>query len=203
MIRLESAHLHEGSRPIFSNMNLSVEKGEKVLIKGPSGSGKTSFFHVLEGFKQLSRGEVFFEGTAITSQNIHDIRNRIFYLSQDIDFKNETVQPMLKRVLSARKIGFSEDNLSNWLQFLELEPSCLEKETRSLSGGERQRVGLLLGFLLDCPVWLLDEPTSALEDQLKTKIADAVVKNQHTVLVISHDAVWETHPEVRQHRWNS
>lgn len=201
LIQLEAAGLNHGLSPVFSDKKMLVGSGDKILIKGASGSGKTSLFKVLLGFETLDCGMVLFDGKPITSERIHDIRDQIFYLSQDIDFKNEPVGPMLDRIFTARNKIISSERLSAQLEFFELDDTCLEKATLDLSGGERQRMGLLIGFALDCPIWLLDEPTSALEDRMKLKIADAIMKNAHTILIISHDSVWEEQPDITIHRW--
>jgi len=87
------------------------------------------------------------------------------------------------------------------LNFLDLSSKILNQTVTELSGGERQRIGLLICFLLDRPVWLLDEPTSALDDIMKKKIADYVMDQEKTIVLISHDDVWKENNAVKIERW--
>lgn len=203
MISFESVCLDIDNARIFSNLNLCVKKHEKLLILGRSGMGKTSLFRLILGFEQPLSGQILVNGLHVQQDPIHQIRQQIFYLSQDIDLMNEQVLGLLTEIWTCNfEGGLPREEINQRLAFLELPSAILMKKTRDLSGGERQRLGLLIGFLLDRPVWLLDEPTSALDDAMKKKISDHILSLEKTIMIISHDPVWQNNALVRIERWS-
>ena len=202
MINFESVYLKRNDKKIFSGLNFFVQKNEKVLIQGKSGIGKTTLFKILLGFETIDRGRVSFNDLDIVKKHIKEIRHQIFYLSQDIDLKDGRVNCILDEI-GDQNILKNQDNahFTNLLNFLELNNKILNQTIKELSGGERQRIGLLICFLLDRPVWLLDEPTSALDDIMKKKIADYILDQEKTIVLISHDHVWKKNDAVKIERW--
>ncbi len=202
MIEFKSVYLKQIDKEIFSDLDFSVQKNEKVLIQGRSGIGKTTLFKILLGFETIDRGEVKFNNFDISRENIKTIRKQIFYLSQDIDLKADKVGDLLYEILEYNFIESKNNTkLRELLDFLELEDKVLNQTVKELSGGERQRIGLLICFLLDRPVWLLDEPTSALDDNMKQKIAEHIVGLEKTIIIISHDDLWKNYKNIKYERW--
>jgi ABC-type bacteriocin/lantibiotic exporter with double-glycine peptidase domain len=91
MISLESVSLDIDNTQIFSDLNLCVKENEKFLIQGRSGMGKTSLFRLILGFEQPQSGQILVNGLPLDKNHITRIRQQIFYLSQDIDLKNEII----------------------------------------------------------------------------------------------------------------
>ncbi|SDU49300.1 ABC transporter ATP-binding protein [Desulfobacula phenolica] len=202
MIKLEFVYLNRDGNDIFSGLNLSVMKNEKVLIQGKSGAGKTTLFKILLGFEQVDQGVVTINGQTIDKFHIKQIRELIFYLSQDIDLRNDQVCNIIDEIFTRnRKKDLNKKKLESFMEFLELNHMLLEQNVKNLSGGERQRMGLLICFLLDRPVWLLDEPTSALDDNMKKKVVDWILDQNKTIIIVSHDDVWKNNPGVTTVRW--
>jgi len=202
MIKFKSVYLRRKNKEIFSGLDFFVQKNEKVLIQGKSGIGKTTLFKVLLGFETIDKGKVSFNDLDIVKDHIKDIRHQIFYLSQDIDLKNERVSLLLDEILEQNGLkNQDKTHFTDLLDFLDLSSKILNQTVSELSGGERQRIGLLICFLLDRPVWLLDEPTSALDDSMKKKIADYVMAQKKTIVLISHDDVWKKNNAVKIERW--
>ncbi|MBU1343292.1 MAG: ATP-binding cassette domain-containing protein [Proteobacteria bacterium] len=202
MIVFESVYLKQKNKDIFLNFNLVVQKNEKILIQGKSGIGKTTLFKLVLGFEKMDQGSVTFNGYPIDKVHIKEIREQVFYLSQDIDLKKDKVGLLLDEILTCNpKRTIKDSSLTNLMSFLDLNPEILEQNVKALSGGERQRVGLLICFLLDRPVWLLDEPTSALDDAMKKKIAAYVLDQDKTIIIISHDDVWKKNGPIKIERW--
>ncbi|MCP4718969.1 MAG: ATP-binding cassette domain-containing protein [Desulfobacteraceae bacterium] len=203
MISFESVSHDIGNTRIFSDLNLCVDKNEKVLILGKSGLGKTSLFRLILGFEQPESGQIMVNGLNLDKTHIHQIRQKIFYLSQDIDLKDEIIGQLLTDIWGFNfSSKLSREEINQQLIFLELSPGTLQKRTRDLSGGERQRIGLMIGFLLDRPIWLLDEPTSALDDAMKKKIARHILSLDKTCVLISHDHCWQDNSTIRIERWS-
>lgn len=190
MIEFNSIFLNRNGKNIFSGLDLSISDGEKVLLQGKSGAGKTTVFRLILGLEQPDRGDIFFNGRRICAENIHDIRQQIFYLSQDIDLKQGRVGQIIDEVAEVNKVNSHLASRKRWMDFLELDEKILGQNIKKLSGGERQRTGLLLCLLLQRPVWLLDEPTSALDDKMKEKISQFVISQDKTVFIISHEKLW-------------
>ncbi|WP_153307525.1 ABC transporter ATP-binding protein [Desulfospira joergensenii] len=202
MIKFKSVYLRQKGRTIFSGLDLFISEKEKVLITGKSGIGKTTLFRILLGFESVDRGEVRVNGLEICRENIRDIRGKIFYLSQDVDLKDGVIAGLIDEILEINSIEKpARKDFKTWMDLLELEDNILDQPVRELSGGERQRIGLLICFLLDRPVWLLDEPTSALDDAMKKKLAEFILAREKTILIVSHDDVWEKSGPVRKERW--
>ncbi|MCP3941652.1 MAG: ATP-binding cassette domain-containing protein [Desulfobacteraceae bacterium] len=203
MISFESVSHAIGNNKIFSNLNLCVNKNEKVLILGKSGLGKTSLFRLILGFDQPGSGQILVNGLNLDKKHVHQIRQQIFYLSQDIDLKDDTILELLTDIWNFHfSKELSREEINRQLNFLELSPEILQKKTGNLSGGERQRIGLMIGFLLDRPIWLLDEPTSALEDAMKKKITNHILSLDKTCIIISHNRCWQDNSIVRIERWS-
>jgi len=201
MIKFESVFLSFQGKEILTNFDLTILKNEKVLIQGKSGIGKTTLLKLLLGFGTIDKGEVIFNGQKISKANITGIREQIFYLSQDIDLRDGIINNLINEILQANSIKYKNDKLNELLNFLDLNIDVLEQKVKDLSGGERQRVGFLICFLLNRPVWLLDEPTSALDDVMKKKIADFILDQEKTIIIISHDSVWKKNKNIKIERW--
>ncbi len=202
MIKIESVYLKRKNQQIFSDLTFAVKKNEKVLIQGKSGMGKTTLFKLLLGFETIDKGKITINGLDLAPDHIKAIRNQIFYLSQDIDLKDDNIHQLIDEILEANKIEKpGKTELSKHLDFLELNEKLLSHRTKELSGGERQRIGLLIGFLLNRPVWLLDEPTSALDGTMKEKIVGHILAEKKTIIIVSHDSVWKQNNSIRIERW--
>ena len=205
MIRYKDIELQYSGKKIFSGFNLEVSENEKLLLAGPSGSGKTSLFRIILGFERVNAGKVFFGDSEITARNISYIRNNIFYLSQDIDFRNEKVASILEEIYSFepnRGTVPGAGHQRQLMQMLDLGDEILQQNLQQLSGGERQRVGLLVCFMLNRPVWLLDEPTASLDDRLRQKVVAYILEAGKTVIIISHDDIWRKNKTLRVERWS-
>ena len=187
---------------ILSGFSLDVKENEKYLIQGRSGTGKTSLFRLMLGFTRPVSGQILIQGLAVDSLHIREIRQSIFYLSQDIDLADKTAISTLTSILKFNNcLSRLETHMDRYLDLLSLSPHLLDKKVSKLSGGERQRLGLLVGFLLDRPIWLLDEPTSALDDAMKEQIVDRILTLDKTLLIISHDKVWKNRSELPTINW--
>ena len=202
MIHFDRISFERDGKQIFSNLNLEVKSNEKLLIRGKSGIGKSSLLKILLGFERIDSGRVVIGNCNVSPSHIKEIRRQIFYLSQDIDLKNEIVSVMVKEIVSYHPQKHDPlKQLEPMMQFLEMDDILLTRKTAELSGGERQRLGLLIGFLLDRPIWLLDEPTSALEEEMKKKLVHYILDLNKTMIVVSHDRVWTDSDRIRIERW--
>jgi len=193
MIELKNISFAYPNKIIFDSFHLNIKQGEKVLLNSPSGSGKTTLLKILMGFLQLNSGEYLFNHQPVTEKNIHLIRNNIAYLSQ----KPPQIQTNLRELLlqinhyhKNKEIDLYSEFISHLDYFL-LDQTILEQKTKELSGGEWQRVALIICLCLKRPFWILDEPTAALDLELKQKTLQKILKQNKTLLIVSHDQIWQ------------
>ena len=193
-LEFRNIHLKYDERMIFSGFNLEIERHEKVLFCAPSGRGKTSLIKTLLGFVVPDSGEISVAGVTLIGETVNQIRSKISYVSQDADIPKGIVSDVFEDVFKFqmnRHLNYQEAVLSDWLETMSLPNDTLEKNVDALSGGERQRLALILGILLDRDIWILDEITTGLDLELKTKIVELLLSYDKTILVVSHDDIYQ------------
>ena len=194
MIRYQDISVKFNGKYLFKNLNFTIEKGDKVLVYGRSGLGKSVLFKLLLGFIPPSEGTIYYQGMPIDAKRIWEVRQQIAYISQEVDVGSEKIEELLQNVVALKAnthIQFDLNRVKELLQFFQLPADTMEKRATQLSGGERQRVAIIIALLLQRQVFLLDEATAALDDELKEKVIDFFMANpEWTVLVISHDKHW-------------
>ncbi|SHK33097.1 ABC transporter ATP-binding protein [Paramaledivibacter caminithermalis] len=204
MIEFKNINLRFDDKVVFENFSLKINKGEKILLNSPSGKGKSTLFKLLLGFEKLNSGEILFNGKRLNKNNLLYFRKNIGYVSQDVDVRKDRVWNLIEEIFSYknnRHIKISKHYIIMNLQYFKLSEDILEKEVRQLSGGERQRLGLIICILLNREVWLLDEVTSGLDEDTKEIVVDYVLKQNKTILIISHDRIWCKNDVVRIEEW--
>ena len=146
--------------------HLQVEAGELVVIMGGSGSGKSTLLNAIAGFLPVASGSILVKGQAI--QDLPPEERPVSYLFQQQNFfEHLNIEQNLK-------LGFNKGkpSLEEWQQvlaaceLLEVTP-LLKRLPSKLSGGQQQRLALIRSVLRPMPVVLLDEPFSALDDELR------------------------------------
>ncbi|MBU4440698.1 MAG: ATP-binding cassette domain-containing protein [Acetobacterium sp.] len=193
-LEFRNIHLKFDERMIFSGFNLEIEHHEKVLFCAPSGRGKTSLVKMLLGFVVPDTGEISVAGITLTGATANQIRSKIAYVSQDADIPKGVVREVFESIFKFqvnRHLNYQEAVLISWLETMSLPEDTLEKNVDALSGGERQRLALILGILLDRDIWILDEITTGLDLELKTKMVDLLLNYNKTILVVSHDDIYQ------------
>lgn len=204
MIKFKDINLKFDGKTVFKNFNMSIAEGEKILLKAPSGKGKSTLIKLLLGFQKPNTGEILFNNHKLGKDTVHYFRENIGYVSQDIDFQNKNVWDLIVEVFSFKvnkNINFSEKKVLNLFDYFNLPSELLQKNVKQLSGGERQRLGLIVCILLDRPVWILDEVTSGLDETLKEKVVQYILKQSKTILLVSHDNIWTSNNVIRLEEW--
>ncbi len=179
---------------LFDNLSLHIQKGEKLLITGKSGVGKSTLLKVLPGFVPLNSGTVALDSIVLKQKTLHSIRQKIAYVSQGVELFGDNVESFIKSVFSFKAnehLQYNKEKIKTLFDQFELPQVILQRSIDELSGGEKQRVALVVAVMLERPVFLLDEPTAALDVHLKQKVASYFLENPDwTVIVISHDHQW-------------
>lgn len=204
MIQFKNISLSFDSKTVFENFNLEIKQGEKLLLRAPSGKGKSTLFKLLLGFQKPDSGEILFNDKVLKKENLLYFRKNISYVSQDVNLMNKKVWDLITEIFSYKynkHIAITKDKVLGIVKYFKLPENVFEKEVSELSGGERQRLGLIICILLDRPVWLLDEIASGLDKDMKDIVVDYVLKQNKTILIISHDKIWCKNDLVRIKEW--
>ncbi len=195
LIQYKDISLSVQGRVLFDRFNLTISRGDKILLTGKSGAGKSSLIKMFLGFSGYDQGDIYFEGKRVKRHDFSRVRHRIAYVNQDVTLRKGSIQEVLRELEGYKHSSFKytgEYGLEPTLmELMEFDPALLKKKTEELSGGERQRLGLIIAMMLDRDIYLLDEVTSSLDKNLKEKVARYFARVDGTVLTISHDSVWE------------
>ena len=197
MISIKNLRLQYGDEILFTDFNLSVNRGENVVLLGPSGTGKSSILHLLLGFVKPQAGEIKIDGISLSPSSIHKIRRKTAWLPQELNLHIDTVRELLSETFKLhinKKNEPSPASIEETLNALDLDLSILNKKTNEISGGQKQRIMLASCILLRKPLLLLDEPSSALDAESVERLAKLIrAQKGITVLSSSHDKKWIDH----------
>lgn len=162
-------------RPLFSGLNLTVERGRRLGIMGPNGSGKTTLLRVLLGEEPPDRGTVQ-QGTLV----------EIGYYDQHLQVLSED-QTVLRAVWPEGDPEATEQKMRDLLGRFGILGDQIQQRVGELSGGERSRVALARLVALGVNVLVLDEPTNHLDLWACESLEQALTQFEGTVIVVSHD----------------
>lgn len=195
MLEIDGITIAYDSGAVQENVSLAVSRGEKVCLCGASGSGKSSILQCILGFVVPQQGSIRIDGIQLTEKTVWSLRRMIGYVAQEPDLGEGTVGEIVERPFSFRanhSLSKNLDQLPVFLKRFGLDESIVSKDISSLSGGEKQRIGLIITLLLDRPLLLLDEISSALDPECKQAVVDYLMESEQTVLLVSHDSVLQS-----------
>lgn len=179
---------------ILKDVNLVIEKGEKVAIVGPSGSGKTTLLSLIAGLDTLQSGTIAVAGTDLSKLDERALA-RFRNQTVGIIFQSfELIAPFtaLENILTPLDIAGEKDMTrgEEWLQSVGLEHRR-DALPGTLSGGEKQRVAIARALAMNPAIVLADEPTGSLDRLTGKRIIDLLIaeveRSRSTLLVITHD----------------
>jgi multiple sugar transport system ATP-binding protein len=184
---------HYGDRLAVDHVNLEVAEGEFLVIVGPSGCGKTTTLRMIAGLESISSGDILIDDQVV---------NRVEPRHRDIAmvFQNYALYPHKKVYdniaypLQLRRVARSEieQRVRETARLLGIE-HLLERRIRQLSGGERQRVALGRAIVRRARLFLMDEPLSNLDAQLRIQMRREIIHLQRklaiTTIYVTHDQV--------------
>ncbi|MFP1740081.1 type I secretion system permease/ATPase [Lonsdalea quercina] len=178
----------------LSNINLTIQPGEKVGIIGRTGSGKSSLEKLLVNLYQPTSGNLLIDGVDSRQLDVSDLRHNIGYVPQDIQLFSGSLRDNL--ICGARYVEdeamLRAAEIAGVSEFARLHPDGYNLQVgergQQLSGGQRQAVAIARSLLLEPPILVMDEPTSAMdnsnEDRLKQALQSALVNK--TLLLVTH-----------------
>jgi len=191
LLQLQDVSFSLNNQTLLEPVSFTLNPGEFTLLTGPSGSGKSTLLKIIASLQTPTGGTIRFKGEDIARLKPETYRQQVSYCFQTPTLFGETVQDNLALPYEIRGKKMDVEKVKEWLMRVHLSADILDKRTQELSGGEKQRVSLLrnLQFLPD--VLLLDEVTSALDEENKLNInqiiASLVRERQLAVLWVSHD----------------
>ncbi|MBD8142948.1 iron efflux ABC transporter ATP-binding subunit FetA [Pantoea agglomerans] len=180
-----------GDRQLLKPVSLQLYQGDCVLLTGPSGSGKSTFLKILASLITPTSGQLFFRNSEITTLKAEAYRQQVSYCFQTPQLFGQTVYDNLALPWQIRRQKPQRDKLVAALESVNLSPEMLNKPVEQLSGGEKQRVGLLRNLQFMPEVLLLDEVTSALDEENRLSVLSLInrisAEEKVAVVRISHD----------------
>jgi ATP-binding cassette subfamily C protein CydC len=170
--------------PVVNNINLQINKGSHVAIVGPSGSGKSTLLNLMLGLYTTDQGNVKYQ-----QQDIHHIKNEQKYASINALLQSQQMfDGSLRDNLFTQR---SDDEIRKVLDLVGLSEMSLDKELdlsgNNVSGGELQRISIARLLLKESDLWIMDEPTTALDIYNTDKIMSLIHDYAETLVVATHD----------------
>ena len=181
LVNCQSLSKSFGSQTLFTDINLVIEKGDRIGVIGPNGSGKSTLLKILCGFEEEDKGQVLLQKHA-----------RLSYLSQVDQFDEETgaVDNLLH---SLQEESLEESKKFNIVHTLLSRAEFIDDQipVKLLSGGWRKRLSICRSLLLSPEVLVMDEPTNHLDIEgilwLEKMLSGGVAGVPSTYLLVSHD----------------
>jgi general L-amino acid transport system ATP-binding protein len=184
-----------GEFHVLRDINLAVEKGERIVICGPSGSGKSTTIRCINALEEFQEGQVVVDGIELgpNLKRIDDVRREVGMVFQSFNLfphmsvlDNCTMAPIWVRGIPKK------DAEAAAMKFLERVriPEKANMFPGQLSGGQQQRVAIARALTMNPKVMLFDEPTSALDPEMVKEVLDTMVdlaKEGMTMLVVTHE----------------
>ena len=195
IIEIDAMHKWFGDFHVLKNINLSVRRGERIVICGPSGSGKSTLIRCINRLEEHQQGKVIVDGIELTSdlKHIEATRREVGMLFQHFNlFPHLTVlENCTLALIWVRKMSKTEakEVAMKYLERVKIPEQAL-KYPGQLSGGQQQRVAIARSLCMSPKVMLFDEPTSALDPEMISEVLDVMVELAEegmTMLCVTHE----------------
>ena len=169
---------------MLSNLDLDIPGSGIFAVLGPNGSGKTTLIKCILGMVVPSSGEIQVQGSSIKKN--WKYRQEINYLPQIANFPgNLKVNELIRMIKDLRQKESREEDL---IRLFDLD-TFLDKKLSTLSGGTKQKVNIVLTFMFDSPLIILDEPTTGLDPGSLIKLKELLLQEKNegkTILITTH-----------------
>jgi general L-amino acid transport system ATP-binding protein len=194
---IEVSHVHKwyGEFHVLRDVNLSVSKGERIVICGPSGSGKSTLIRCINRLEEHQKGSIIVDGTELTNdvKNIEVIRREVGMVFQSFNLfphltvlENCTLAPIWVKKMPKKE---AEAIAMKYLERVRIPDQAL-KYAGQLSGGQQQRVAIARSLCMSPKIMLFDEPTSALDPEMVKEVLDVMIslaEDGMTMLCVTHE----------------
>ena len=180
---------------VLRDIDLTVQRGERIVIAGPSGSGKSTLIRCINALEEHQKGQITVDGTVLSSdlKNVDRIRSEVGMVFQHFNLfphltilENCTLAPIWVRKIPKRE---AEEIAMHFLTKVKIPEQAL-KYPGQLSGGQQQRVAIARSLCMRPRIMLFDEPTSALDPEMIKEVLDTMVslaEDGMTMLCVTHE----------------
>jgi general L-amino acid transport system ATP-binding protein len=195
IIRCAGVNKWYGEFHVLKNIDLSVQKGERIVVCGPSGSGKSTMIRCLNRLEEHQKGSIVVDGIELTNnlKNIELVRREVGMVFQHFNLfphltvlENCTLAPIWVR---KKPKAEAEDIAMRYLKRVRIAEQA-NKYPGQLSGGQQQRVAIARSLCMSPKVMLFDEPTSALDPEMVKEVLDVMIglaEDGMTMLCVTHE----------------
>jgi len=195
IIYFENVSKWFGDFQVLNNINLEVNKGEKIVVCGPSGSGKSTMIRCINRLEEHQEGKIIVDGTELTGnvKNIDTVRREVGMVFQQFNLfphlsilDNCTLAPIWVRKMSKAD---ATELAMQYLRRVQIEDQ-VHKFPNQLSGGQQQRAAIARALCMQPRLMLFDEPTSALDPEMIKEVLDVMIglaQDGMTMLVVTHE----------------
>lgn len=195
IVELHGVHKWYGEFHVLKDINLTVGKGERIVICGPSGSGKSTMIRCINRLEEHQKGRIVVDGTELTNdvKNIDTIRREVGMVFQHFNLfphltvlENCCLAPIWVRKMPRAE---AEAEAMHYLEKVKI-PDQANKYPGQLSGGQQQRVAIARSLCMKPRIMLFDEPTSALDPEMIKEVLDTMVElaeSGMTMLCVTHE----------------
>jgi glutamate transport system ATP-binding protein len=195
LVVLENVNKHFGDLHVLRDIDLTVGKGEVVVVIGPSGSGKSTLCRAINRLETIESGRISIDGKDLPEEGkeLAHLRADVGMVFQSFNlFAHKTIlQNVTLGPVKVRKVGKAEAD-KHAMELLERVGVAhqAEKYPAQLSGGQQQRVAIARSLAMDPKVMLFDEPTSALDPEMINEVLDVMIelaRSGMTMVVVTHE----------------
>lgn len=190
-IVLENLSYKYGDKVVLDNVNLTLEKGKKYLVKGKSGVGKSTLIKILSKTYDDYKGEIYLDHVNLKDISLDSFNKNISYITQDTFLFEDTLSNNItlfkdyeeEEILEAVKLS-GLYNLVNSIE--DAHTFKIDENGKNMSGGERQRVSIARAIIRNSDIIFADECTSNLDGELGLSVEKTLLKLDSTIFEISH-----------------
>ena len=184
-----------GTFHVLRDIDMTVARGERIVICGPSGSGKSTLIRCINRLEEHQKGQIIVDGTELTSdlKNIDKVRSEVGMVFQHFNLfphlsilENLTLAPIWVRKVPKRE---AEEVAMHYLHKVKI-PEQAHKYPGQLSGGQQQRVAIARSLCMKPRIMLFDEPTSALDPEMIKEVLDTMIElaeDGMTMICVTHE----------------
>jgi len=195
IIEIDGLHKWFSDLHVLNDINLTVYKGERIVICGPSGSGKSTLIRCINRLEEHQKGKILVGGIELTGnlKNIEKIREEVGMVFQHFNLfphltilENLALGPIWVRKVPKKE---AEETAMYYLEKVHIAEQA-KKHPGQLSGGQQQRVAIARSLCMKPKIMLFDEPTSALDPEMVKEVLDVMInlaEEGMTMIVVSHE----------------
>ena len=195
IVKISGLNKWFGDFHVLRDINLQVEKGERIVICGPSGSGKSTLIRCINALEEFQEGRIVVDGIELgpSLRRVDEVRREVGMVFQSFNLfphltvlENCTLAPIWVRNIPKKD---AETTAMKYLERVKI-PHQAGKYPGQMSGGQQQRVAIARALTMNPKVMLFDEPTSALDPEMVKEVLDTMVDLANegmTMLVVTHE----------------